>query len=339
MGSITIREWGSIGTEKVMRITLSQPNGMSVSCINYGARLIRLLVPDREGHSENVVLGLADAEAYGNDRASFGATVGPVAGRISGGKWRAVQLEQNAGEHHIHGGNSGWGQQFWDFTTEETAEAITVTFSLESTREVVGYPGRLQAKVSYSLDAEGCLTITMEGVSCDPEETLFNPTSHIYFNLSGDAKRSITGHTLQLACEEVLELDADKLPTGLKRAVAGTAFDFREATVIRKAIRKRPEGFDDVFLMQPNRQPQLILHDEGSGRKMELSSNRSSIVLFSTTDMNEPYLVNGRPMRSHLGLAIEAQEMPDAIHHLGWDNIVLAPNTLAIRVQNYTFKW
>ena len=339
MGSITIREWGSIGTEKVMRITLSQPNGMSVSCINYGARLIRLLVPDREGQSENVVLGLADAEAYGNDRASFGATVGPVAGRIAEGKWGTVQLEQNAGKHHIHGGSRGWGQQFWDFKTEETAEAVTVTFTLESTPETVGYPGRLQAKTSYSLDAEGCLTITMEGISRDNEETLFNPTSHIYFNLSGDAKRPITEHILQLACEEVLELDADKLPTGTKQAVAGTAFDFREATVIGEAIRKRPEGFDDVFLMQPDQQPQLIFSDEESGRQMELSSNRSSIVLFSTTDMNEPYLVNGRPMQSHLGLAIEAQEVPDAIHHPGWDNIVLAPNTLAARVQNYNFTW
>ena len=140
MASISVREWGSIGTEQVMRIDLSQPNGMSVSCINYGARLIRLLVPDREGQSENVVLGLADAEAYGNDQASFGATVGPVAGRIAEGKWGAVQLEQNAGKHHIHGGSRGWGQQFWDFKTEETAEAVTVTFTLESTPEMVGYP-------------------------------------------------------------------------------------------------------------------------------------------------------------------------------------------------------
>ncbi|MFZ2262384.1 MAG: galactose mutarotase, partial [Trichococcus flocculiformis] len=193
MASISVREWGSIGTEQVMRIDLSQPNGMSVSCINYGARLIRLLVPDREGQSENVVLGLADAEAYGNDQASFGATVGPVAGRIAEGKWGAVQLEQNAGKHHIHGGSRGWGQQFWDFTTEEAAEAVTVTFTLESTPETVGYPGRLQAKTSYSLDTEGCLTIKMTGTS--PEETLFNPTSHIYFNLSGEAKRPITEHT------------------------------------------------------------------------------------------------------------------------------------------------
>ena len=337
MGSIDISEWGRIGTEQVMRIDLSQPNGMSVSCINYGARLVSLLVPDRAGKSENIVLGLADAEAYGNDQASFGATVGPVAGRIAEGKWGTVQLEQNAGENHIHGGSRGWGQQFWNFTTEETAEAVTVTFTLESTPEAVGYPGRLQAKISYSLDAEGCLTITMTG-ACS-EETLFNPTSHIYFNLSGDAKRPITEHILQLACEEVLELDAEKLPTGTKQAVAGTAFDFREATIIGEAIRKRPEGFDDVFLMQPDQQPQLILKDEASGRQMTLSSNRSSIVLFSTTGMNEPYLVNGRPMQSHLGLAIEAQEVPDAIHHPGWDNIVLAPNTLATRVQNYNFTW
>lgn len=337
MGSIDISEWGRIGTEKVLRVTLSQPNGMTVSCINYGARLVSLLVPDRAGKSENVVLGLADAEAYGNDRASFGATVGPVAGRIAGGRWGAVQLEQNNGKHHIHGGSRGWGQQFWNFTTEETAEAVTVTFTLESTPEAVGYPGRLQAKTSYTLDAEGCLTITMTG-ACS-EETLFNPTSHIYFNLSGEAKRPITEHTLQLACEEVLELDTDKLPTGTKQAVAGTAFDFREATLIGDVIRKRPQGFDDVFLMQQGHQPQLILHDEESGRQMELSSNRSSIVLFSTTDMNEPYLVNGRPMQSHLGLAIEAQEVPDAIHHPGWDNIVLAPNTLVTRVQNYNFTW
>lgn len=337
MASITVREWGSIGTEQVMRIDLSQPNGMSVSCINYGARLIRLLVPDREGQSENIVLGLADAEAYGNDRASFGATVGPVAGRIAQGKWGEVQLEQNNGAHHIHGGSRGWGQQFWDFTTEETAEAVSVTFTLDSMPETVGYPGHLQAKTSYSLDAAGALTITMTGSS--PEETLFNPTSHIYFNLSGDAKRPITDHTLQLACEEVLELDADKLPTGAKLAVAGTAYDFREPTLIGDAIQRRPEGFDDVFLMHPDEQTQLVLSDAGSGREMALSSNRSSIVLFSTTGMNEPYLVNGRPMRSQLGLAIEAQEVPDAIHHPGWDNIVLAPNTLATRVQNYAFKW
>lgn len=98
----------------------------------------------------------------------------------------------------------------------------------------------------------------MEGISRGTEETLFNPTSHIYFNLSGDAKRPITDHVLQLACEEVLELDAVKLPTGAKQAVAGTAFDFREATFLGEAIHKRPQGFDDVFMMQANKQPQLI---------------------------------------------------------------------------------
>ncbi|CZQ98554.1 aldose 1-/glucose-6-phosphate 1-epimerase [Trichococcus palustris] len=337
MVSIAVSEWGSIGPEKVMRITMRQPNGMAVSCINYGARLTGLLVPDREGTSENVVLGLADAEAYGKDQASFGATVGPVAGRIAVGKWGAVQLEKNAGDHHIHGGSRGWGQQFWDYTTEQTEEAATVTFSLTSTPERVGYPGKLQAKVSYTLDAAGGLTVEMQGISA--EETLFNPTSHIYFNLSGDAKRRITDHTLQLACEEVLALDADKLPTGTRQAVAGTAFDFRQARSIGEAIGKREQGFDDVFWMRPGKQPQLILRDEGSGRQLILSSNRSSIVLFSTTDMNEPYLVNGRPMESHLGLAIEAQEAPDAIRHPEWDNIVLQPHTLAKRVQNYHFTW
>ena len=84
--------------------------------------------------------------------------------------------------------------------------------------------------------------------------------------------------------------------------MAGTAFDFREATAIGDAIQKKPEGFDDVFLMHSDEQKQLVLSDAGSGREMALSSNRSSIVLFSTTDMNEPYLVNGRPMRSQLRL-------------------------------------
>lgn len=337
MPSIAVSEWGSIGESKIMRITLSQPNGMAVSCINYGARLIRLAIPDREGKSENVVLGLADAEAYGKDQASFGATVGPVAGRICGGKWGAVQLEQNAGAHHIHGGSRGWGQQCWDYTTEQAEESATVTFSLDSTPDKVGYPGKLEAKISYALDANGGLTIEMQGIS--DEETLFNPTSHIYFNLSGDAKRRIIDHTLQLACEEVLALDADKLPTGSKQTVAGTAFDFRQARSIGEAIGKRAQGFDDVFWMQPGKQPQLVLKDEESGRQLSLSSNRSSIVLFSTTDMNEPYLVNGRPMESHLGLAIEAQEAPDAIRHPEWDNIILQPDTLVTRVQNYHFTW
>jgi aldose 1-epimerase len=249
MASISVREWGSIGTEQVMRIDLSQPNGMSVSCINYGARLIRLLVPDREGQSENVVLGLADAEAYGNDQASFGATVGPVAGRIAEGKWGAVQLEQNNSAHHIHGGSRGWGQQFWGFTTEETAEAVTVTFTLDSTPETVGYPGRLQAKTSYSLDAEGCLTVTMDRRSArDDEETLFNPTSHIYFNLSGDAKRPITDHVLQLACEEVLELDAEKLPTGTKqRAVDGDGFRFPRSDCLSATPFKKSRKDSTMF--------------------------------------------------------------------------------------------
>lgn len=277
-----------------MRIDLSQPNGMSVSCINYGARLI-LACPGPGRPERKCCLGLVDAEAYGNDQAHPSAR--PL-DQLPAGSLKANGDDSAGTERrrtpYPHGGSRGWGQQFWGLTIKETAEAVTVTFTLESTPEAVGYPGRLQAKTNtYTLDAEGCLTITMTG-ACS-EETLFNPTSHIYFNLSGEAKRPITEHTLQLACEEVLELDTDKLPTGKKRAVDGTGFRFPRSDCYRRRHSKKPEGFDDVFLMHSDEQKQLVLSDAGSGREMALSSNRSSIVLFSTTDMNEPYAEGRTP--------------------------------------------
>lgn len=299
--------------------------------LNFGARVYQLFTPDRHGKSENILLSLDDKDAILQDKAFFGAFVGPVAGRIKDGQWQAIQLEKNAGPHHIHGGSNSWAFQYWSYETFQTETSVGVSFTL--TDKTSGYPGPITAIVNYELTED---TLHMTSIYRTEQQTLINPTNHAYFNLSGNAKADITSHTLIVNAAEMIATDDEAIPTGEITTVKGTPYDFTESKKIGAALSEISKGIDDPFLLSIDT-PQIILSEPNSGRVMELSTNRQSVVVFTATGFNDDFLVNGQTMRSNLGIALETQEIPDIVHHPEWGSIEAAPQT---KIEHWTsFKF
>lgn len=325
--------FGTVAGEQVEQIELVNEQGMRLKVMNYGATLLELHVPDRNGVLENVVLGFTDLSRYVNDSPYFGATIGRVAGRIRDGRWGDTQLSQNEGAQHIHGGAHNVSHRVWLI---ETVTDTAVTMSLTLPEGDQGYPGTLTMRVTYALLADNQVSITTTGHS--DTQTLFNPTNHSYFNLSGGLKETVSEHCIILAADKVAAVDETKCPTGVLVPVEGSAFDFRKGKTLTQFCVDEPAGLDTPFVLQEDSPSAVIVQDNVSGRQLRVATTAAAVVLFSTTGMNEDYLVNGtRPMCSQLGLAIEPQMLPDAIHHADFGNIVLEANETKGYRSIYTF--
>lgn len=329
------QHYGWYEGQEVFEYVLTNDQQAVFRCLNYGAVVTAIEVPDKFGKIENVVLGFKQLEDYVTDSPYFGAFVGRVAGRIADGAWLTYQLTKNSGQgqHHIHGGEANFSQQVWNSRVVQENDKIGVAFSLISPDGDNGYPGNLSVTVTYYWNNENVWEMLITAETDQP--TLFNPTNHTYFNLSGNTKRKILGHTLQMDAESYAEINDSKLPTGRLLPVKGTAFDFRAPKTLDKAIKERPKGFDTPFKL--NGDKAIRLSDAESGRSLAMETNREAVVVFSTTGMEEEYLVDGEKMSSHRGIALETQEMPDAVHHPSFQSIVIEPGETVHYRTKYAF--
>ncbi|MGM9904246.1 MAG: aldose epimerase family protein [Enterococcus sp.] len=308
---------------------------LEVVLLNYGARLHQIFAPDKHGHMENVLLSYDKLEDVLTDQSYFGATVGPVAGRIRDGLWNEQQLEKNSGKHHIHGGTNGWSFQFWDVEIFKTPQSVGVVFYLKDTSS--GYPGPIITTVTYRLIKN---KLEMTTTANSPVETICNPTNHAYFNLSGDGKRDIESHQLQVQLDSMLELDHEHLPTGERIKRKALPLDFYKPRTLSEILSHYPKGLDDVFLLSNPKLSKniLTLSEEISGRQLAIATTNKSVVLFSTTGFDADFSINGKKMHSNYGLAIEPQEIPDIVHFPAFGSINLHPGQERISQTNYEFS-
>lgn len=321
--------------------TLTNDQNVSVIISDFGATVVAINTPDKDGNVANITLGFMHSHDYAQHHDFFGATVARVAGRLSGAQWNGHALDQNSGPNHIHGGDHpSISYSHWNLIKLiKTNNQIGVVLQYISIAGENGYPGRLSISAMFVLDQNNKFTATYFGNTSEP--TLFNPTTHIYFNLSGNVQKIINDHELQINADTIAETDASNMPTGNLLSVAKTPFDFRQPTNLGDALAKLPNGLDTPFKIntQTSTDPQLILQDPSSGRKLAIHTNSNSFVLFSTTGFEGDFLVDGtRHMTSQLGLAIEPQMLPDAPNHSGFGNIIITPGNPLIYQNSYTFN-
>ena len=321
-----------IAGSPLIKVTLRN-DYLSASFYNFGARMHQLYTPNKEGLLENVLLSYDRIEDLLSDKSYFGAVVGPVAGRIKNAKWKDVPLEKNCGSHHIHGGTHGWSYQFWTIECLEDHQAIGVRFHLEDS--LSGYPGPINVSVTYKL-VDHSLVMTTDYQST--EATIANPTSHSYFNLSGAAQQDLDTHSLLVNASHLLETDDETLPTGKFLPLEELAVDLSTFQTFPTIFSSFKEGLDDCFVLNKKHPVALILSEKTSGRKMEIATTNQSVVLFSTTGFDAPFFINGKPMHSNYGLAIEPQQFPDSIHHPSWTSIELCALQKRQQETIYTFS-
>lgn len=321
--------------------TLTNDHNISVIISDFGATVIAINTPDKDGHVANITLGFMHSHDYAKHHDYFGASVARVAGRLGNATWEGHQLDKNSDPNHIHGGThpsisySHWGL----IKLIKTETQVGVVMRYVSPAGENGYPGRLTIFAMFVLDKTNKFTITYFGET--DATTLFNPTTHIYFNLSGNAQDRIDNHQLTLQADAIAETDTNKVPTGKFLQVADTPYDFRKTGALGKQLAKLPNGLDTPFKLNQitDGHPQLELFDPKSGRGVVIHTNSNAMILFSTTGFEGDFLVDGnRKMTSQLGLAIEPQMLPDAPNHPDFGNIVIKPGDPLIYQNTYTFN-
>ena len=331
--AVSVRKFGELDGQDVTAYTLDSLAGIQVTAIDYGCIITEVLVPDRSGQMENVVLGFQSLDEYVKDSPFFGAVTGRYAGRIKDGQFRldgeTYTLAQNENGHHLHGGNFGFDKVLWKAHIEEGAGETSIVFSRRSPDGEEGYPGNLEINVSYTLKDNGDFVIGYDAVS--DKKTLLNVTNHSYFNLSGNAKRDILGHQLTMKADRFAELGEGLIPTGTLLDTAGTAFDFRGGRTIRDGAESSHEqnrlagnGYDHPFLLSENRNREITLHDPESGRLLTVETDEPAVILYTGNQLPSHLTVSGGvKARSYLGLCLETQKIPDDIHHPEFPSSVL----------------
>ena len=219
---------------EVFLYTLKNNTGAEVKIINYGARVVSLTMPDRNGNFADIVTGYDSLKDYINDNSFFGAIVGRYGNRINKGKFKLdgkeYQLTINDGRNSLHGGKKGFFKAYWNAEPVESKEGPSLKLSLVSPDGDEGYPGTVNATVTYTLTNNNELKIDYTGTTDKP--TIFNPTHHSYFNLSGNFNNTILDEELSIDADSFTPVDSTLIPTGEIRPVENTPMDFRKPTPI-----------------------------------------------------------------------------------------------------------
>lgn len=300
----------------IVSISLLNPEKMRVVLWNYGARIDRIEVPDKEGILENVVLTVSPS-TYRSEQTYFGSTIGRVAGRISGGQADNFNLSKNEGENHLHGGFHAFDQQFWQVLGHGADTGRSwVEFSYLSPNQENGYPGELLTRVRYTLTDQNELLIDYFGES--DRDTLFNPTNHAYFNLSGDNDKTIEQHLLKINSRQYLPLQKNQLPQSNLSSVEGTAFNFNQGRLLEDVLEQvdpqitRAGGLNHAFELSKEGAEQLELVDPSSGRILVIQTTEPTVVVYTGNHFNRQFfLEDGRTLEKYAGIALETQQWPN----------------------------
>jgi aldose 1-epimerase len=334
----------------VERVTLRGAAGLEARIITYGAALQALLVPDRTGRCEDVVLGHDDITGYAAARWFFGVTVGRYANRIARGRFvldgEAVRLSANDGAHVLHGGADGFDRKLWHVTDIGDEDGPHVSLGLDSPDGEEGFPGRLEVGVTYRLTGPTELSISFTARTDRP--TIVNLTNHSYFNLDGAAcGRDVLDHELMIAAEHFLATDDGAIPLPEPpRPVAGTPFDFRAATPIGARIRDADvqlghgRGYDHNFCLDAAGAPRLAarLVAPRSGRVLEIMTDQPGLQVYSGNYLDGSIPgKQGRLYRQSDGVCLEPQVWPDAPNRPDFPTARLAPGSVYLHRSVYRF--
>lgn len=329
-------------------LELVNARGASARLSPFGARLVELRVPDREGATGNVVLGFDTTEEYRrNVDLYFGATIGRVAGRISGAAFsldgQRYTLVPNEGSNQVHGGAArALDRVDWSAERVDTDRGPGVAFTYTSLDGEEGYPGTLTVRSEYGLSEDNELWTVLTAVSDAP--TPVNLTTHAYWNLGGAGPGSILDHELTIRAQRVVALDAALLPDGTFDPVAGTALDFRSPRRLGERLPETEEpwpGFDAAFVLDAHDAEADVvvsLYDQASGRAMNILTTEPSIQMYTANRMPEITGRDGLAYRPGNAICLEPQRFPDAVNRPEFPSVVVTPGEEYRHVSRYRFS-
>lgn len=323
-------EW-LIAEENLIEYTI-QNEEFRVRLLNYGATLRSIELLDDTGNFENIILAHPNNRDYLKERSFLGASIGRVAGRIRKGEWKKQQLNQNEGNNHLHGGDSGFDNVYWEAGISQDETSVTVSFSRSFPSGLSGYPGNLAMTIHYIIYKNKELKIIFEGRS--DQETLLNPTNHAYFNLSG-GRETVASHELFLASQYYLPLDQEHLPTGevlRKNKLLGQTKLIGDILKSSHLEIRQEDGLNHAFLLEKASNPSVILTCSTNNRELKITTSYPSVVCYTGNHFDGTFL------DKHAGIALECQNIPDVDHFDYLGTNVLEKETDYSEYIHYVFK-
>jgi len=325
----------------VFVFTLTNAKGNAVAVTNYGAAVMEILVPDRNGAMGDVVLGFPTADGYKNNPPFLGVTVGRYANRIANGRFtlngREYALACNENPFsHLHGGNAGFNKKVWE--AEIQGDKLKLTYVSPDGEE--GYPGKLTANVEITWNDDSELVLAYEAVS--DKDTIVNLTNHSYFNLGG-AETDILDHVLTLNSSHFTPVDEHLIPTGETAPVKDTPFDFTTPHSIGERIASDNaqmllgKGYDHNFIIDgKGMRPFGSVYCEKTGRLLEVFSDQPSVQFYSSNCLGD---IKGKgDYHNRWGVCLETQNYPDAINHDNFPSCVLKAGGIYRTTTIYRFS-
>jgi len=312
--------------------TLTNRNGLRVRIMTYGATIVSLEAPDREGKLADIVLGYDSLEGYMKVNPYFGCIVGRYANRIAGGRFVldgiTYELAKNDGKNHLHGGVKGFDKVVW--TADEPVRregAVGVKMGYLSKDGEEGYPGNLACTVIYELTDQNELKISYEATTDKP--TPVNLTNHSYFNLAGQGNGDILGHGLMVNADAYTPVGEGLIPNGTITPVENTPMDFTKLKAMGAQIGQVEGGYDINFVLRGT-QGELGLaaqvYEPTSGRVMEIDTTEPGIQFYTGNFLDGTITgKGGKVYKQHYGFCLETQHFPDSPNKLDFPSTILRP--------------
>lgn len=333
--------------QEIELFSITNKNGICVEIMTYGANLVNLIVPGKNGEKTDINLGYDRLEPYMANTDNFGATIGPNCNRIGGASFmldgEKIQLAVNDGENNLHTDlSAGLSKKVWVAEVLENGVAMTT----ESTDGELGLPGNRKFRVTYTLSDENELKLHYEAVS--DKNTLINMTNHAYFNLKGHDQGTIHDHILWIHASRFTELKKGGIPTGKILPVSGSAFDFTKEKLIGQDVDGNcPQvgltgGYDHNFVLDDydgSMQLAARLSCPEAGRSMEIYTDLPGIQVYTGNFIGKQTAKAGAAYDRRMGVALETQFFPDAPNHPEFPSDIFGPDRKYDYTTIYKFYW
>ena len=346
MKAVRVETFGSTSKkEEAVLYTLTNENGMSASITNYGAALVKLNVPDKEGKLRDVVLVYDDVTGYEKGGGSFGAPVGRNANRIGGAvitiQDKTYELEKNDNGNNLHSGTNYYNKRIWN-VGEKTDSKIE--FVLHSPDGDQGYPGTLDMHVTYELTEDNELRLIYDAVP--DQDTIINMTNHSYFNLDGHDSGNVLKELVTLDADYFTRADAQSIPTGELVDVTGTPMDFRMPRALGEALDADYEavrlgkGYDHNWVLKNNGKFDKVAQavSEKSGIVMEVWTDLPGMQMYTANFLDNEHGKNGAVYGIRDAVCFETQYFPDAVHHENFASPICKKGMPYHTVTSYKFE-
>ena len=321
--------------QPVHRFTLRNAANMTVQLLDFGATLVSVQVPDRNGAVDEVTLGFDRLDPYLDNPEYLGVVIGPFANRIGGAKFMTnnvwYDLEANEGANHIHGGNVGFSKKLWCAEDVSDDQGAAIAFQIHRPDGEGNFPGNLSVMMTYRLTNDSELVFQYQAETDQP--TPVNLTNHAYWNLAGAGRGDILDHELQIFADHALEMDAGLVPTGDFIDVADSPLDFAAARTIGSCFDAVDlpgdwhPGYDHAYALHPREtlEPAAMVFEPSSGRVMEVHTTYPGMQLYTGNYLDIPDGARGRQFDRYGGLALETQFFPDSVNQPNFPSTILQP--------------